>query len=170
MTLSIRAVKREIRILGLDTCRIDEVVGAVVRGGYFLDGVIRLRLPDNHVDRDLARGILVTKYYPELRAIMVHDPGLRLKPSRLEKVARLPVIAVSRKRRPGTRDAAFHSELGTLFHQSRLPKSVVDKILSLTWTCGRLPEPLRVAHLLASGFLESVPARPPLKSRPVIIG
>ncbi len=162
MTLSIRTVKREIRILGLDTCRIEEVIGAVVRGGYFLDGVIRLRLPNNHVDRDLARGILATKYYPELRAIMLHDPGRSLKPSLLETVARLPVIAVSRTRRPGTRDTAFHSELGTLFHQSRLPKSVVDKILLLTWTCGGIPEPARVAHLLAKGFLEPGPARPPL--------
>ena len=153
MTFSIRTVKREIRILGLDTCRINEVLGAVVRGGYFLDGVIRVRLPDNHAARDLASEILASKYYPELRAIMLHDPGRRLKPSLLEKVARLPVIAASRTNRPGRRDAAFHSAFGTLFHQSRLPKSVVDKILSLTWTCGGLPEPARIAHILSKSTL-----------------
>ncbi len=153
MTLPIRAVKREIRVLGLDTCNSEEAIGAVVRGGYFLDGVIRFRFSYDHIDRELAKGILATKYYPELRAIMLHDPGRRLKPRVLEKVAKLPVMAVSRARRPGKGYTAFHSGLGTLFHQSRLPKSAVDKILSLTWTFGGLPEPARIAHILSKSTL-----------------
>ncbi len=154
MTLSIRTVKREIRILGLDTCRKGEVFGAVVRGGLFLDGVIRLGLPRKQPDRELARGILAAKYYPELRAIMLHDPGLHLDPDVLEKLANLPVMGVSRVRGLGAGYTSLHSGHGTIYHRSHLSRSTMDKILSLTWSYGGLPEPARLAHVLARGRWE----------------
>ena len=148
MTRPIRTVKREIRILGLDTCKKRNVFGAVLRGGLFLDGVIHHQLGE-HAELGLARAVLATRYYPELRAIMLHDPGQDLVGGRLEMVVKLPVMEVSRMSKPEHHYSVFKSEHGTLYHRSRLPRSVADRILSLTWQYDGLPEPARIAHLLS---------------------
>jgi endonuclease V-like protein UPF0215 family len=148
LTRPIRTVKREIRIIGLDTCKKRNVFGAVVRGGLFLDGVIKHHLGE-HTELGLAAAVLGTKYYPELRAIMLHDPGQYLEGVRLETMAKLPVMEVSRMNQPQHHYSLFKSEHGTLYHRSRLPRSVADRILSFTWQYGALPEPARIAHLLS---------------------
>ncbi len=148
MTRTIRTIKREIRILGLDTCRKRNVFGAVVRGGFFLDGVIKHQLGEN-AEVGLARAVLGTKYYPELRGIMLHDPGQYLVGVRLETMVKLPVMEVSRMSKPQHHYSLFKSEHGTLYHRSRLPLSVANSILSLTWQVGGFPEPARIAHLLS---------------------
>jgi len=141
------------RVLGLDTCRKGEVFGAVIRGGWFLDGVVRFGL-GRPAEQQVAENVRATKYYPELRAIMLHDPGNHLAHGLLETVVRLPVIAVSNAREVPKGYSFFRSEHGTLLHRSRLSRSTADQVLSLTWTCGRLPEPARIAHVLAKGALE----------------
>ena len=153
MIHSIRTVKREIRVLGLDTCGSGEVFGAVVRGGSFLDGVVRFALAGNG-ERQLGRRVLATKYYPELRVLMLHDPGKRLASDFLEKVVGLYVIRISQRASNGY--SIFRSELGRVFQKSHLTRSTVAGILSVTWTYGVLPEPVRIAHLLASRRLPSV--------------
>ena len=153
MNLSIRSVKKEIRILGLDTCRTGEVFGTIVRGGLFLDGVVRFRLTDGLVEQELARAILSTRYYPELRAIMLHDPNQLLNSITLENQSRLPIIEIARERQAGKRYSRFHANHKILFHRTRLPRETVQKILVLTWTREGLPEPVRVAHLLARSKL-----------------
>ncbi len=159
MTIPIRTVKREIRILGLDTCRKGDVFGAVVRGGLFLDGVIHFHLPRKRAEVELARGILSAKHYPELRALIVHDPGHHLDPDVLENLVRLPAMEVSMVNEPRRGYAIFQSRHGTLFHRSPLVPSIADKILSLTWSRGRLPEPARIAHLLSKSALDVEYAR-----------
>ena len=147
MIHSIRTVKQEIRVLGLDTCGKKEVFGAVVRGGSFLDGVVRFALARNG-ERQLSSEVLATKYYPELRVLMLHDPGKRLVSDRLEKVVGLYVIRISERASNGY--SVFRSEHSRVFQKSHLTCSTVDRILSVTWTYGTLPEPVRIAHLLAS--------------------
>jgi len=153
MKPAIRTVKKEIRILGLDTCRKQQVFGAVVRGGLFIDGVVRFPLAGSLAERVLAGAILSTRYYPELRAIMLHDPKRLLNPLTLENRAGLPVIEVARERRAEKGYERFHANHKTLFHRARLPRETVQKILALTWTEKGLPEPVRVAHLLAKSQL-----------------
>jgi endonuclease V-like protein UPF0215 family len=149
MTLTLSTVKNEIRILGLDTCRKGEAQGAVVRGGGFLDGVLRFSLQANHAESKLARQARATRYYPELRVIMLHDPQNRLRPVLLERNARLPVMEVANRRSDSRAYHRFRSKTGALYFQTRLPIETAKKILSIAWTVGTLPEPARVAHLLA---------------------
>lgn len=136
------------RVLGLDTCGKGEVFGAVVRGGLFLDGVVRFEL-GRCAEQQLAENVLATKYYPELRAIMLHDRGNQLDHGRLETMVRLPVIEVSNAREAPKGYSVFQSEHGRLLHRSHLSRSVLDRVLSVTWTYGGLPEPARIAHVLA---------------------
>jgi endonuclease V-like protein UPF0215 family len=153
----LETIKPEIRVLGLDTCRDGKVFGAVVRGGKYLDGVVHFDL-DRNGSRQLGKHILATKYYPELRTLMMHDPENHLVMSTLEKVTMLPVISISKERKAGKGYSVFRSQQGTILRKSSLPSSTVDKILSLTWTYGAFPEPARVAHQLASHSVGEVRA------------
>ena len=157
MIHTIETVKQEIRILGLDTCRDGEVFGAVLRGGMYLDGFVHFDLERNG-SRQLGKNVLATKYYPELRALMLHDPKNRLEITTIENVTMLPVISISEGRRAAKGYSVFRSKHGAVQRRSSLPSSTVDKILSVTWTYGTLPEPARVAHELASHVLSRLRA------------
>ena len=157
MIRTIETVKSEIRILGLDTCRDGEVFGAVVRGGMYLDGFVHFDMERNG-SRQLGNYVLATKYYPELRALMLHDPKNRLVITAVENVTMLPVISISKGGRAAKGYSVFRSQHGVVQRKSSLPSSTVDKILSVTWTYGMLPEPARVAHELASHSLSRLRA------------
>src|SRR6266566_1942021 len=43
----------------------------------------------------------------------------------------------------------FQGDLGRLWVKTRLESATLKKILSVSWTTGKLPEPLRLAHFLA---------------------
>lgn len=147
---TIETVKNEIRILGLDSCPPRGVIGAVVRGGLFQDGVLFFSRERDPPGEDVANGIVETKYFPELRSIMIHDPAGRLDPARIEQKTRLPVIEVSEEapmNRRGYR--LIHGRRTDLWVKTRLPDPITNKILSITWTIGPLPEPVRVAHTLS---------------------
>jgi endonuclease V-like protein UPF0215 family len=148
LTRTIRTVKREIRVLGLDTCRKGLVYGAVVRGGLYLDGVISHKM-ESSVEQGLAKAILASKYYPELRVLMTHDPRHQIGCALLEQLVRLPVMEVSLSKRPRKGFSLFGSERGRVLYQSRLAQSIAERIMSLTWLYGELPEPVRIAHLLS---------------------
>lgn len=157
MTRPLRIVKREIRILGLDFCNTRATTAAVLRGGQFLDGVFTLQDSGRFSNREIANRIMATRYFPELRAIMVHDPRNRSNPETIEKVTRLPVITVSSVR-PGRRGfRVLRTRRGRLWVRTSLPGETLSKILSLTWVFGRLPEPVRVAHLLARTRIPKAP-------------
>jgi endonuclease V-like protein UPF0215 family len=144
------SVKREIRTLGLDFCDPRRLVGAVIRGGLYIDGVVVF--PTTHIPRNgsIASAILGTRFFPELRVIMTHDPQVRLESRVLERLTKLPVIQVDSKRRK--RSDGFDPcsvEGKKLYAKSLLPPKTVQEIFLTTWTIGTLPEPLRVAHLIA---------------------
>ncbi|TMI19899.1 hypothetical protein E6H32_00475 [Candidatus Bathyarchaeota archaeon] len=143
-------IKREIRTLGLDLCNPRRLVGAIVRGGAYLDGVVVF--PSNPIpkSRSIASAILVTRFFPELRLIMMHDPQARIDPKVIEKWTKLPVIQIgsSRRRNPDG-FKSYHVAGKELRVKSSLQPRTLQEILSTTWTTGILPEPLRIAHLLA---------------------
>ncbi len=149
MTRPINTVKREIRILGLDFCNTQRITGVISRGGNYLDGVFAIQDHDKVDDRSIARHTLKIRHYPELRAIMVHDPRRRSDPGIIEEVTRLPVIVVSEKKPRKDGFKLCQSRRGRLWIQTSLASGTIAKIIPLTWTLGRLPEPARVAHLLA---------------------
>ena len=158
MIRPMRAVKEEIRILGLDTCNPGLTVGVVARGGLYLDGVISFPPNPKNTMRECARRIVDSSYFPELRAVMLHDPDDDRDSRSLERITSLPTIAVS-KDEPGHGRGykVFNGNLGRLWVKTRLELTILMKILAASWTFGRLPEPLRVAHLLASLDFPDIP-------------
>ncbi len=149
MTRSL-TVKKEIRTLGLDLCNPERLVGAVVRGGTFLDGVAVF--PSNPIpnSKSTASAILRTRFFPELRLVMTHDPKARLDNRAIERMTGLPVIEVeSASTRKYERFRPYKVGRRELQVNSTLPPKTLQEILSTTWTTGMLPEPLRIAHLVA---------------------
>ncbi len=149
MTRSL-TVKREIRTLGLDLCRPRRMVGAVTRGGTFLDGVLILPLKSTLRTHRIASAIIRTRFFPELRLIMTHDPETQLDAKVVERLTKLPVVQVDPTRKRQS-DGFKSYKIGRkqLYVKSSLPPNTIQEILSTTWTTGILPEPLRIAHLLA---------------------
>jgi endonuclease V-like protein UPF0215 family len=141
-------VKEEIRILGIDACNPGVTVGAIVRGGLYLDGVIAFSKKNS--SSALAYEITETKYFPELRIIMVHDPNGSLNSPAIRRITQLPLIDVpivannrAKVARPvGPRQYRRRDQVG-------LDPVMLRRILELTEGRGRLPEPVRIAHLLS---------------------
>lgn len=144
------SVKKEIRTLGLDYCKTRRLVGVIMRGGVYLDGVVVF--PSSHIpnSRSIASAILETRFFPELRLIMTHDPETRLNPRTIERLTKLPVIQVkSSRERNSIGFKPYTIGRNELQVKSSLPPGILQEILSITWTTGILPESLRIAHLLA---------------------
>ena len=145
------AVKKEIRSLGVDLCNPKRVVGAVVRGGLYLDGLVVFAPKSKGWNASIAREIVGSRFYPELKLIMTHDNEQRLDIGKIERVTRLPVIQVHSSAR-GTLPDSFQRvriQRRELMVRSTLEARIVEEVLKRTWTTGSLPEPLRVAHLIA---------------------
>lgn len=150
MIRPIRAIKKEIRILGLDTCNPRFNISVITRGGLNVDGVISTSLNPKSVTREWGRRIIDSAYFPELRAIMLHNPNDELDSLLLERITSLPTLSISRdKPRHGRGCETFDGSLGRLWVKTRLESTILKKILAASWSFGKLPEPLRVAHLLA---------------------
>jgi endonuclease V-like protein UPF0215 family len=143
-------VKREIRTLGLDLCEAPRLVCAVVRGGDFLDGVAILPADSRLSNTSIVSAIIQLRFFPELRLIMTHDPRALLDTSKIEKLAKLPVIEVdSTRTRLRKSYRQYRLEGKTLQMKSSLSTRILGEVLSTTWTTGTLPEPVRIAHLIA---------------------
>lgn len=160
MIRPIRSIKEELRILGLDTCNPKLAVGVVARGGLYLDGMISFPPNPNNTMRECARRIVDSAYFPELRAIMLHSSEDERQHLPLERKTSLPTIAISKdepRHGHGRGYNVFHGNPRQLWVKTRLEPAILKKILTVSWTFGRLPEPLRVAHLIASLDFPDVP-------------
>lgn len=147
-------VKKEIRTLGLDLCNPHQLVGAIVRGGTYLDGIVILPCKPIHSSKSVASAIVRTRFFPELRLIMTHDPDAWLDAKVIEGLTKLPVIQI----KPAGRRSSDGFRLYTVGRKqlqvrSTLPTRILQEILSTTWTEGTLPEPLRIAQLVARSRL-----------------
>lgn len=138
-------LKKETRILGLDFCNPRVIIGAVVRGGLFLDGVVTLPRKSDTLGRNIGE----TRYFPELKLIMIHDLKKVMEVPQMHRVIGLPIIAV----RTSGDDRARVSR-GEVVSETRqwetigLDPSMIARIQTITKTKSALPEPLRIAHLL----------------------
>ncbi|TMI13557.1 hypothetical protein E6H35_06630 [Candidatus Bathyarchaeota archaeon] len=143
-------VKKEIRTLGLDLCNPRRLVGAIVRGGTFLDGIVVFPSKPIPESKSIRSAILGTRFFPELRLVMTHDPKMRLDAKVIERLTRLPVLQIDSARNSSSTGFKPY-KIGTKWLQvkSLLPPRVLQQILSTTWATGMLPEPLRIAHLVA---------------------
>ncbi len=108
---SFRAVKPEIRVLGVDdgvfTPHVEAwvpVVGVVFRGGYWLDGVMHTKIAVDGFDatEKIAAMITSSPHYRQLRVIMLNGitfAGFNVVDIKaLNAEIKLPVIAVTREK------------------------------------------------------------------------
>lgn len=107
--VKIRAVKPEIRVLGIDdgvfiphTKGVVDVIGVVFRGGYWLDGVMRTQVEIDGMDvtEKIASMIVESPHYDQLRVIMLNGVTMAgfnvVDIEELYEKVKLPVIAVTR--------------------------------------------------------------------------
>ncbi|WP_424358247.1 DUF99 family protein [Methanocella sp. MCL-LM] len=182
-------LKPEIRILGIDDSPLLSdsilVVGALMRGGGWLDGVLR-----SYIDRDgtnanerLAAMITGSKHYGQIRIVMLNGVtfgGFNVVDiQELHRATALPVIAVMR-RAPDM--AGIRAALDNLPDPERRYQAILNagpitevqtpwrghpvyiqckgiepvdaaEIVAATAVHSRLPEPLRMAHLISTGIV-----------------
>lgn len=181
-------IKPEIRIIGIDDSPlIDEdilVVGAIMRGGEWLEGVVRTYIKKDGLDATEKVSEMVgrTKHFGQIRAIMLNGITMGgfnvLDMDALHESTGLPVIVVMRKLpdMESIRSALTH--LSEPDHRYRtiakagraieIPvirgepvyiqkRGIEDTdaiaLVQATAIHSRVPEPVRVAHLIASGIV-----------------
>jgi len=158
------------------------VVCTVFRGNHCLDGLLSFKVNKDGFDATskLIKAINETKHKSQLSVIMINGVSLGgfniIDLYKLNKLTGLPVIALIR-RKPELADikkaltnlSNFNkrwslieqlpivSELivpdGKVYYQFiGLPKTKAESIIKLSILRGRIPEPVRVAHLIAGGI------------------
>jgi uncharacterized protein len=166
------------------------LVGVVFRGGDFLDGMLSTTIEKDGIDatKKISRSILKSRHFDQLSYIMTNGisfAGLNiLDIAELHKRTGLPVIVVirkmpdmeefikalnrfidSKKRTRAVVNAGAVNKWKEIYYQiAGIEKNKCEEILKLTCTRSKIPEPLRVAHLIASGLSR------PSKQAPLSLG
>ena len=174
-------VKKEVRVLGIDDGPFDKfrdkqafIIGAFYRGGSFLDGVLSAMVAVDCSDAPskISAMVIKSKFRPQLQAILLDGiavAGFNLIDIRqLASKTRIPVIVTMRrmpriaKMRPALaklgksdlllKKAGIIRSIGKMHYQCAgiIPEKA-EAILKVTASHSEIPEPLRVAHIIASG-------------------
>jgi hypothetical protein len=155
------------------------IVGVVYRGGQFMDGVISTRAAVDGDDATdvIARLVNKSKFKPQLRAILLHGIAVAgfniIDLPALHRKTKLPVIVVVRDY-PNFEDiyAALHKlgqerkialieqlprpvQAGSIWMQHvGISRVSAERLVKVTSTHSEIPEPLRVAHIIAAGVVK----------------
>ena len=181
-------MKKQIRILGIDdapftfTDKETSVIGAIMRGGEYLECVLRRQVT---IDGEEATQVCIdmitsTKHRKQLKAVMLDGIALGgfnvVNIQELYESTSVPILTITRDKpnfnkikRALTKN--FHDwkhrwdliNQGELFqiHTSHNPiymkcvgisLETAKELIKLSTIRGVLPEPIRVAHLIASGI------------------
>jgi endonuclease V-like protein UPF0215 family len=182
------SIKDEIRVLGIDDAPFDlhrdkktMVIGAIFRGGAFLDGVLRTEVEVDGVDStDRVIEMVSKTKHRDIRVIMLDGLGFAgfnlVDIKRLFEETGLPVIVVVRQMPDfiaieavikKLANAQFYWDCIRIAGKPRRvevrPKKFIHiqccgiafsdaaEIVRLSSTRSMIPEPIRVAHLIATG-------------------
>ncbi|MFH0832758.1 MAG: DUF99 family protein [Candidatus Aenigmatarchaeota archaeon] len=177
-------IKDEIRVIAWDDCafRFKQknvlIVGAIFRGGKFLDGLLSTRIKKDGTDatEKIAASILKSRHYDQLSYIMLDGitfAGFNLVDiKKLHKKTKLPVIVIQRKKPDMKKfkealkifsdykkrlnvvsNAGKISSSGKIYYQKAgLSNDECEELMKVTCVRSNVPEPIRVAHLIASGL------------------
>jgi endonuclease V-like protein UPF0215 family len=180
-------IKSEIRILGIDDSALlnDKVmiVGAVFRGGDWIDGVLRSEITKDGLDATdvICNMIKKSKHYGQIRAVILDGityGGFNVVDVQmLYRETGIPVIVVMRSypdfekiklalkyftdeeerwamiKRAGKIEKITGKKNSIYIQRAGIGLETVKKIIQLTSIRSNIPEPLRVAHLIATGII-----------------
>jgi len=157
------------------------VIGTVFRGGEWMDGIIttEIEVDGNNATQKLIELVKKTKHSGQLRCIMLKGISLGgfnvIDIQELSRKTKLPVIVVVRKKpdfkkinlalknvndteqkmkritRAGEVYPVKIKDKQIYFQISNITKENAEKIIKMSATHSLVPEPLRAAHLIASG-------------------
>ncbi len=155
------------------------LVGVVSRGGNCLDGILTTKIERDGLDatEKISNSILKSRQYGQLRIIMLDGitfGGFNIVDiKKLSALTELPVIAVQRthpnmkkfvgavkkldnpkERMEAVKNAGkFYKFENKLFFQcAGISTDDANKVIGLTLKFGNMPNPLRLAHIIASGL------------------
>lgn len=180
-------IKPEIRILGIDdSALLSEkvmIVGAVLRGGDWIDGVLSSEITKDGLDATdiICSMIKNSKHYGQIRAIILDGVtygGFNVVDiQKLYRETGIPVIVVMRScpdfekiksalkyfpdggerweiiKRAGKIEKIPSKKNSIYIQRAGIGLETVKKIIQLTSTRSSVPEPIRVAHLIATGIV-----------------
>ena len=173
-----RVIKSEIRVLGVDdgkfvphTEGVVIVVGVVFRGGRWLDGVMHTRVAIDGFDATerIASMINSSPHCKQLRLVMLNGitfAGFNVVDiKKLSLATKLPIIALTRDKpdleaiRKALNNLPKSEErwkmilaAGEICEVCCRGKKIYMELAGISLIRSSFPEPLRVAHLIASGI------------------
>lgn len=180
-------IKPEVRILGIDDSALFNkkvmIVGAVFRGGDWMDGVLRSEITRDGLDATeiICDMIKKSKHYGQIRAVILDGityGGFNVIDIQvLYRETRIPVIVVMRAypdfekiksalkyfpdgetrwaiiKRAGEIEKIDGKKSPIYIQRAGIGLETAKKIIQLTSIRSSIPEPLRVAHLIATGII-----------------
>lgn len=179
-------IKPEIRVLGIDDSALIErditIIGAFMRGGDQLDGVLCSKVTKDGMDAtdNIIRMVTGSKHCGQIRAILLDGVTYAgFNPVDINKVydeTRIPVIVFMRScpdfekiklalehlpekearweiiQRAG-KIYRIDGKKPVFIQLCGIEKESAIRIVRMTSTHGNIPEPLRIAHLIATGVV-----------------
>jgi len=177
-------LKKEMRVIGIDDAPFNKfkkgrvlIVGAVFRGGSWLDGILstKVSVDGNDSTKKIIEMINKCKFKSQLQCIFLDGiavGGFNVIDVRdLNKKTKLPVIVIIRRKpnienikktlvRIGKKNkiklidkAGKVVPVGKIYMQlTGLSIDKAKEILKIVCTRSLIPEPIRMAHLIASGI------------------
>jgi len=154
------------------------VVGVVFRGGKFLDGMLSTKIEKDGMDVTgrISEAIKKSRHLDQLSIIMLdgitfggfnlidiqelyNETGLpvivvqRKKPAMEKFLSALKIFEDHSERKETVEKAGQLYKFNKIYYQKYgIGKEECERILKMTCVRSDVPEPLRVAHLIASGF------------------
>ena len=154
------------------------VVGTIFRGGTLLDGILttKVSIDGNNSTKKLIHMINKSKFKPQLRCILLNGIAVAgfniINIKELNQKTKIPVIVVIRKypdfkkieetlkkikkqhKYKLIQEAGPVEKVGNIYIQRKgITLKKAEEILKLTCTRSLIPEPIRVAHLIAGGVI-----------------
>ena len=155
------------------------VVGTFFRGGKMLDGLLstKVRKDGNNSTSKLIQMINKSKFKPQLRAILLDGIALAgfnvVDIRRLNRLTNIPVIVIMRgypdkkKMFQALKKIKQQEKIGLIEEAGEIHKinnihiqfagltfKEAKEIVDITTTYADIPEPLRIAHIIASGIVK----------------
>ena len=154
------------------------VIGVIFRGSKVVDGLLSVRITKDGMDatEKISSSIKKSRHYDQLSVIMLDGisfGGFNLVDiKKLSKMTKMPVIVIQRKMPDMVKFLQAQKKLGNYkerikivkkagkfykynnvyYQKSMISNEEAERILDLTCIRSNIPEPIRVAHLIASGL------------------